>query len=82
MTPKEMLLTAPDGQLDHSLFATIEQWDDEPTGLQVLEVLDKSIHCALASSFVIKVLNIFLDQALERENKTLEDLVPLATWRN
>lgn len=82
MTPKEMLLSAPDGQIAHSLFPLIEQWDDEPTSLQILEVIDKSIYSALASSFVLKVLNIFLEQALERESKTLEDLVPLATWRN
>lgn len=82
MTPKEMLLTAPDGQLDHSLFGIISEWGDEPTSLQVLEVLDMSIHSSLASSFVITLLKIFLDQALNRENKTMEDLVPIATWRD
>lgn len=81
-TMKEMLLKAPDDQLDRSMLSKIEDWYDPPTSLQILEVLDQCIYCSLASGFVIKVLNILLDEALKNENQTLEDILPSAHWRN
>ena len=78
---KEQLLKAPDTQLDASMFPLIEKWDNEPTSLQILEVLDKCIHASLASGFVIKLLQSLYDIALKREGKKHEDNVPLATWR-
>jgi hypothetical protein len=78
---KQMLLTAPETQLDHQMFPLIEKWDDEPTSLQLLEVLDQCIYFALASGFVITLLQNMYDLALEREGKTHEDDIPFATWR-
>lgn len=78
---KQHLLQAPESQLDSSMFALIEGWDDDPTSLQVLEVLDKCVHASLASGFVIKLLETLYDTALKREEKTHKDNVPLATWR-
>lgn len=79
---KKLLLEAPDGQLDKSMVPLIEKWDDEPTSLQILEVLDKCIYASLASGFMVKLLQGLYDTALKQENKKHEDNVPLATWRN
>ena len=54
---KEALLKAPDSQLDACMFPLIEKWDDNPTALQILEVLDECIYSALASGFVIVLLS-------------------------
>lgn len=81
MNMKEMLLQAPDGHLDPSMFPYIEQWSDEPTALQILEVLDKCVFAALASGFVIQVLETMLDTAMRAENTTHEELVKKASWR-
>jgi hypothetical protein len=81
MSIKQNLLTAPESQLDASMKPLIEKWDDKPTALQILEVLDHCIYAALASGFVIKMLQTLLDIAMTNEQVKLEDLVPLATWR-
>ena len=79
---KQMLLTAPDGQLDASMFPLIEKWNDEPTALQILEVLDHCVYSALASGFVMVLLESMLDIAMKQENTTHEQLVENATWRS
>jgi DNA-binding transcriptional ArsR family regulator len=79
---KAMLLQAPDSQLDHSMFPLIEKWDEEPTSLQILEVLDQCIFAALASGFTVTVLQAMLNQTLVKEKQTLDDILPQATWRN
>ena len=78
----ELLLEAPDSQLDASMKPLIKKWSDPPTAIQILEVLDFCIHGALASGFVVAVLQVQYDVALKREGKRHEDMVPLATWRN
>jgi hypothetical protein len=75
------LLQAPATQLDDVVKPKIEKWDDPPTALQVLEVLDIVVYDALASSFVVKVLEVVLDMAIKRENTTYEAVVAQATWR-
>jgi len=77
----QMLLLAPDGQLDAKMKPLIEKWDDPPTALQVLEVLDHCVHGAIASGMVIGLFKAMLDGCLSREGKTLEDVTALATWR-
>jgi hypothetical protein len=77
----EMLLEAPDSQLDSSVFPLIEGWDNPPTSLQILEVLDKCVYYGLASGFVIDILDTLLNDRLEDEGKTLHDIEELATWR-
>jgi hypothetical protein len=78
---KDMLLSAPDSQLDQSMRELIMVWDDEPTSLQILEVLDKVIYSALGSDFVVTMLQIFLETTMAKENTTLEKIVPGAYWR-
>lgn len=81
MSIKDMLLKAPSGQLDPSMFPLIQKWDDPPTSLQLLEVLDKCIFSALASGFVVTVLQGLYEEALVREGKTHSDNESLAAWR-
>lgn len=78
---KRILLSAPNEQLDHCMFPLIEKWDDIPTALQILEVLDNCIYASLASGVVIKVLETLLENALAGEKKTLEEVVEHAHWR-
>ncbi|MCK9529482.1 MAG: hypothetical protein M0R77_02800 [Gammaproteobacteria bacterium] len=78
---KDMLLSAPDSQLDQSMRELIMVWDDEPTSLQILEVLDKVIYSSLGSDFVVTMLQIFLETTMAKENTTLEKIVPGAHWR-
>lgn len=77
-----LLLSSSDRQLDAAMFPLIAKWDEEPTALQILEVLDHCIHGSLASGFVESTLQVVYDMALKREGKTHEDMVPLATWRD
>lgn len=76
-----MMLKAPPGQLDHSLFPLIEKWDDPVTALQLLEVLDQCIHASLASGMVVSLLQAKYTEALKREHTKHEEVVKLATWR-
>jgi hypothetical protein len=78
---KEHLLVAPDGHLDASMKPLIEKWNDTPTAIQILEVLDHCIYSALASGIVVTLLQTMLEYALKNENKVLSDIEPLATWR-
>lgn len=81
---KELLLSAPDDRhspVDPSLKKLIALWDDPPTALQVLHVLDMAIFGALASDLVVTVLQTVYRTRLEAEGITHEQLVPLATWR-
>ncbi len=80
---KKMLLIAPEDQLDKSMFPLIEKWSEpEVKAIQILEVLDHCIHASLASGFTINLLQTMLDLSLLNENKKLDDILPLATWRN
>lgn len=78
----ETLLEAPDSELDACMFPLIEKWNDPPTSLQVLEVLDECVHSALANGFVITLFEALLDKCLAIENKTIDDILPSATWRD
>lgn len=80
-TIRNLLIKMSDGQIDASMTPLLERWDEPPTTLQVLEVLDKCIHGSLASGFVVTVLQAAYDQALAREATTHETVVQGATWR-
>jgi hypothetical protein len=77
----EHLLKAPDHQLDARMKPLIEKWTEPPTALQVLEVLDCCINGALASGFVVAVLQALYDIRCKEEGTTHEDVVKLAEWR-
>ena len=76
------LLSAPDSQLDASMKPLIKKWADPTPPLQILEVLDHCIYGALASGFVITLLQIEYDAACTRDKTPHEEVVKLATWRN
>lgn len=78
---KELLLVAPDHQLDASVKPLIEKWDEEPTSIQILQVLDDCAYAALASGFIMSLLESLLKEAIQRENTTYEAVVAKATWR-
>ena len=78
----DILLSSSDRQIDAMLHPLIRRWDDEPTALQILEVLDHCIAGALASGLVVAALQFFYAAAIKREGKTHEDMVQLATWRD
>ena len=80
-TLKTLLLTAPDSQLDASMVELVKLWNDPPSALQVLEVLDLSIHGGLASKVVILSLEMAFEAALAREGMPIQELVQYATWR-
>lgn len=61
--------------------ATIQEWDDSPTALQILKTIDWAIHGSDCTNFVIMTLEVYLDNAIEAEQTTYEDVVKLATWR-
>jgi hypothetical protein len=78
---KELFLAAPSGQLDSSVKPLIEKWDEPPTSLQVLEVLDQCIHGSLGSDFVVAALQAVYESRLSAEGKSHNDNVPFAVWR-
>lgn len=77
-----LLLAAPDSHLDTSIKPLIEKWDEKPTAIQILEVLDQIVHCGLASELVIKVLNSQWKMAIADEHTTMEAIIAQAHWRN
>ena len=81
---KPMLLVAPEEHLDACIKPLIEKWDDEPTALQILRVLDECTYGAHASPFVMNLLNTLLELALKREGKqyNYQDLLRFALWRD
>lgn len=78
---KQMLLAAPDAQIDASAKALLVKWDEPPKALQILELLDHCVFCASASAYAINVLDIILDITCSAEGTTREKVVQLATWR-
>lgn len=78
---RDLFLELKDEQLDAAMFPLIRKWDDPPTALQLLEVLDHCIHGALASSFIVTTLQVLYDGALKREGTTHDEMAKLATWR-
>ena len=75
-------MSAPDRELDASMHPLIQKWSDPPKAIEVLEVLDHCIHGALASGFVITLLQIVYDIACKEEGVTHDDVVKNATWRD
>jgi hypothetical protein len=78
---KEILLQAPDNQLDASMHPLISKWSDPPKAIEILEVLDKCIFGSLASGIIVSFLQIIYNDACKSENISNEDVVKLATWR-
>lgn len=78
---KALFLSAPESQIDPAIKPLIAAWDDPPTALQVLHVLDEIVQYGAASGFVVTALDTVMRSALQREEQTLEQLVAQAHWR-
>ncbi len=81
VTLKEMLLHQSEASFDSVLKPIVAEWPDEPTPLQILEVLDKCIHGGLASGIVISILQNVYDVECRKRNITHEAVAANATWR-
>lgn len=91
---KKLLLESSDRELDPNVHKYIQEWDEpEPTTLQILKTLDvcgpvrpfgisPNAHAGAASSFVIKVLEVLLEDQIKAENTTYEAVVARADWRD
>lgn len=79
---KMLFLCAPNDQIDDTLKDRIKEWEKVPQAIEILQALDYAINYSLASDFSISVLDIALKLALENENKTIENILPQAWWRD
>lgn len=82
MSIKDMFLSAPEDQIDPSVKPLIEVWDDAPTALQILRVLDSMVYSGGATGFVVSALDAMMRGTLEAEGQTYEQLVAKAVWRS
>ncbi len=82
-TLKQSLLDAPESQLDPAAKKYVEEWKEEkPTALELLKLADYCVYHAWASGFVMKLINILMEERIKFERTTYEELVKKATWRN
>lgn len=82
MDIKNMFLSAPENQIDLSVKPLIEAWDNPPTALQILRVLDSIVYSGGATGFVVSALDAMMRGTLEAEGQTYEQLVAKADWRH
>ena len=78
----DLLLEAPDTQLDASMKPLIKKWSIPPTPLQILEVLDYCINASLASGFTVSLLQFMYKTSCDLHNTKHEDVIKNATWRD
>lgn len=78
---KEILLGLPEEALDLSVREDIKQWEEVPTPLQILWLLDQCVMCSLATPMVIWALNHALSMSIVSTGTTYDAVVRLATWR-
>ena len=64
---RDMLLVAPEGQMDEPLKDIIRKFDVEPTAVQLLEALDNATYFASASGFVVSVLATLFEKKPQGE---------------
>lgn len=77
---REMFVTAPESQIDKSLCEMIMKWSDEPTAIEILEVLDSAICFSLASGFVVSMLQMVYESK-PKEEKKLAEAYAKENWR-
>ena len=80
---KEELLLAPSSQLSDSAKSLISDlWvEDEISALYLLKILDYCVHGSECSDFVVKMLNIILENIMLKEKTTYDSLILQAEWR-
>lgn len=77
----QALLKFSDRSLDPAMKEKMRGWSDPPRAIEVLEVVDKIIFGSLATGVILSTLQMGLDQLIEREGITHEELVKDAVWR-
>jgi hypothetical protein len=78
---KEIVLEAPDSQLDASMKPLVEKWSTPPKAIEILEVLDWCIFSSLASGLVVTLLQNMYAEAVIKEKVSHEEMGRLAVWR-
>jgi hypothetical protein len=79
---RELLLEAPDTQLDASMKPLIEKWSKPAKAREILEVVDQCIFSALASGVILIALEALYEEACKAENTIHEDVIKDAPWRD
>lgn len=79
---KTHFLLAPETQIGAATMATIREWDESPTAIQILRTIDSAVLGSDCTNFVVRTLEVYLDRAIEDEQTTYKEVVKLATWRN
>ncbi len=77
-----LLLNLSDQALDPKAKELIRAWQPTPLALEILRTLDLCVHGSLCDGFTIKVLEILLNEACDKEGTTYEEVVGKATWRH
>lgn len=78
---RKHLLEAEESTISASLKPLIEKWSNNPTPVEVLEVLDRCIFSSLSNGFVIRLLQMLYENMLISHDTTNEEVIKLATWR-
>lgn len=79
---KQILLSAPNHHLEQSMKDLIVTWDDPPTPLQILKVLDFCIQGALATGMMINILQDMHQKSCQQFNTSHEEVIKRAVWRS
>ena len=78
---KQLLLDAPEDQIDAGARQSIATWSEPPKALEIFRTLDECVYGAMASGFVVQVLETMLVVQSKGENLTRDQLEELAVWR-
>ena len=78
---KQLLLDAPEDQIDAGVRQSIATWSEPPKALEIFRTLDECVYGAMTSGFVVQVLETMLVVQSKEENLTRAQLEELAIWR-
>ena len=78
---KQLLLDAPEDQIDAGARQSIATWSEPPKALEIFRTLDECVYSAMTSGFVVQVLETMLVVQSKEENLTRAQLEELAIWR-
>ena len=79
---KQLLLDAPEDQIDAGARQSIATWSEPPKALEIFRTLDECVYGAMTSGFVVQVLETMLVVQSKEENLTRAQLEELAIWRD
>lgn len=79
---KQILLNAPESAFEPALKELVESWDEEPTALELLRLLDEAAYIGGANEAVMQILDRCLHDRLGIEGITMDDLIGEAAWRH